>query len=61
VKIPLTPFERLLRLSAGITLVMVGIFTGNWLVAGIGGLLGFLGVYDRCPIWAALTGMLQRN
>jgi thioredoxin 1 len=60
-KIPLTPFERLLRVGVGISLVMVGIFTGNWLVTGFGGLLAFLGVYDRCPIWAALTGKLQRN
>ncbi len=61
VKIPMAPFDRLLRLGAGTLLVAVGSFTGNWLVAGIGGLLAFLGVYDRCPVWNAITGMLKRN
>lgn len=59
VKIPLSPFDRMLRLGAGALLVMVGISTGNWLVLGIGGIVAFLGVYDRCPIWRALTGLLS--
>jgi len=46
----------LLRLGAGLSLVIVGIYTSSWLVAGIGGVLAFLGVYDRCPIWAAIVG-----
>lgn len=61
VKIPLSPFNRMLRLGAGAAFVMVGISTGNWLIAGIGGILAFMGVYDRCPLWAALTGMMQRK
>lgn len=61
IKITMAPFDRLLRLGAGAALVIVGIFTSNLLVAGIGGLLAFLGVYDRCPVWAALTGMMQRK
>jgi len=56
VKVPLAPFDRLLRLGAGLSLVIVGIYTSSWLVAGIGGVLAFLGVYDRCPIWAAIVG-----
>jgi len=61
VKVPVTPFDRILRLGAGALLVMVGISTGNWLVLGIGGLVAFLGVYDRCPIWRAITGMIQHR
>ena len=61
VKIPIAPFDRTLRLGAGALLVAVGFSTGNWLVLGIGGLIAFLGIYDRCPIWRALTGMLQRK
>jgi hypothetical protein len=38
---------------------MYGVSTGNWLVLGIGAIVAFLGVYDRCPIWRALTGMLK--
>lgn len=59
VKIPMTQFDRMLRLGAGALFIMVGVSTGSWLVAGIGGILAFLGIYDRCPIWNALTGMFQ--
>jgi len=61
VKVPLTQFDRLLRLGAGALFVMVGISTHNWIVAGIGGVIAFMGIYDRCPIWRALTGMFQRS
>jgi len=61
VKISIAPFDRMLRLGAGSVLVMIGITTSNWLVAGIGGIVAFMGIYDRCPIWSALTGMLKRK
>jgi thioredoxin 1 len=61
VKVPLKLFDRMLRLGAGTLLIMIGIPTSNWLVAGIGGILVFMGVYDRCPIWNAITGMLRRG
>ena len=59
VKVSMTQFDRMLRLGAGGLFIMVGISTGSWLVAGIGGILAFLGIYDRCPIWNTLTGMFQ--
>lgn len=59
VKVPIAPFDRMLRLGAGGLLVMVGVSTSTWLAAGIGGILAFMGIYDRCPIWSALTGMLK--
>lgn len=61
VKVPMSAFDRMLRLGAGALLVMVGISTSNWLALGIGGIVAFLGVYDRCPIWRALTGLLKRQ
>lgn len=61
VKVPLTPFDRMLRLGAGALFVMIGISTSNWLIAGIGGILSFMGIYDRCPIWKAVTGMFKRK
>ncbi len=61
VKVPLTQFDRMLRLGAGALFVMVGISTHNWLVAGVGGVIAFMGIYDRCPIWNALTGLLKRS
>ena len=60
VKASLPWFDRMLRLGAGLLLVVVGISTGSWLVTGLGGLLAFLGVYDRCPVWKAFTGSLRR-
>jgi thioredoxin 1 len=61
VKTPLAPFDRRLRLGAGVLLAIVGISTSSWLVIVVGGILAFLGIYDRCPIWAALTGILKRK
>ena len=61
VKMPLTPFDRMLRLGAGAAFIMIGISTSNWLVTGIGGVLAFMGIYDRCPIWNALTRMFRRG
>ena len=58
VRVPMSGFDRLLRLGAGALLAMVGVSTGNWLVLGIGGIVAFLGVYDRCPIWKAVTKLI---
>jgi thioredoxin 1 len=61
VKVPLTTFDRKLRLGAGGLFIMVGISTSNWLVAGVGGILAFMGIYDRCPIWQAVTGLFRKK
>lgn len=61
VKTPLTNFDRMLRLGGGSLFIMIGISTGNWIVAGIGGILAFMGIYDRCPIWNAITGIFKRK
>lgn len=59
IRIPMSPFDRMLRLGAGVLLAMVGISAGNWLVLGIGGIVAFLGVYDRCPIWRAVSRVIS--
>jgi thioredoxin 1 len=59
IRISLSPFDRLLRLGAGILLLGIGAVTSSWLLAGAGLLVAFLGVYDRCPVWRALTRMLN--
>jgi thioredoxin 1 len=61
VKVPLTQFDRMLRLGAGAAFVIIGVSNGNWLVAGLGGIITFMGIYDRCPIWQAITGMFKRK
>ncbi len=60
VQISISLFDRLLRLSAGALLAGVGLTTESWIVVAAGGIVAFLGVYDRCPIWRALTRMFQR-
>jgi len=60
VKVPLTQFDRMLRLGAGAAFMIIGFNTGNWLVAGIGGIIAFMGIYDRCPIWQAVVRMFKK-
>jgi len=59
VKISMSVFDRALRLGAGTLFLTIGIITGYWFVAGIGALLAFLGIHDRCPIWNAITRALK--
>lgn len=61
IKVPPAPFDRMLRLGAGALLLIAGLLTGSWLLALAGGLIAFTGIYDRCPVWASLTSMLQRR
>jgi thioredoxin len=59
IRIELSPFDRFLRLGAGMLLAGVGAATGTWLLAGTGLLVAFLGIYDRCPVWRVITGWLN--
>lgn len=61
VKVPMSSFDRMLRLGAGVLLVMIGASTSNWFVLGIGSIVAFLGAYDRCPIWRALTKLISSS
>ena len=61
VEIPMTQIDRMLRLGAGGLLVMYGLPDRNWIVVAIGAVVAFLGIYDRCPIWNALTKPFQRK
>lgn len=56
VQIALRPLDRVFRVGAGTVIAIFGISGGNWLLIALGALLAFLGVYDRCPIWRAVTG-----
>ena len=60
IKIPLSPFDRTLRLGAGFLLLLIGFLTSNWLVIALGAVVAFLGFYDRCPIWNALTRLWRQ-
>jgi len=54
--------DRLLRLSAGALLIGLGVqghLAGGYLaLAGLGALVLFSGVYDRCPIYCAVSARL---
>jgi thioredoxin 1 len=52
----ISPVDRVLRGVAGMAVAVIGFATGPvWPVVVIGLAIGFTGVYDRCPIWQALT------
>ena len=57
------PLDRLLRLLGGTALIVLaywGRFVGLYLaLAALGGLIFFSAVYDRCPIYKALTTRIR--
>lgn len=57
----LASWERWLRLGSGLAVAGIG-WTAqtNWFLLGLGGVLLFSAVYDRCPIWRALTAQFKK-
>jgi thioredoxin len=51
----MSTFDRFLRLLGGTVIAVAGITTGAWFLVATGGVIAFLGIYDRCPIWRAIT------
>jgi thioredoxin len=58
-----TPLDRLIRLVAGTALFFLayqGQFSGWYLIlAGLGAAVAFSAVYDRCPIYRAVSARLK--
>jgi thioredoxin 1 len=55
----LRALDRVLRSVLGLVVAAVGAASGpNYLVLAIGGILLFSAVYDRCPIYRAITSKL---
>jgi thioredoxin 1 len=61
IRLPMKPLDRMFRLVIGLFLGVMGLAASNWLVLGLGALVTFWGVYDRCPIWQAVTGWIARK
>ena len=61
IKVPPTPFDRMLRLGAGVLFSIVGIATHSWILGGIGSAIAFMGIYDRCPVWNAVSGYFKKS
>jgi thioredoxin 1 len=58
----LSSWDRLIRLLAGSIVTGMGwISHYNWFLLAIGGLLMFSAVYDRCPIWKAITTQIKKT
>lgn len=53
--------ERLIRLGAGVVLAGIGISVSSWALAVVGGVVAFTGVYDRCPIWKAVSSFVTEK
>ena len=57
------PVDRLLRLGAGLALVGLAILSGlsglHWVLAGVGALIMFTAVYDRCPVYRMVSGRVK--
>ena len=60
VNVPMEPFERFVRLGTGAVLILLGVNIGAWWLMAIGGVVAFLGIKDRCPLWAAVTGLFKK-
>lgn len=57
----LSTWDRFIRMGAGIAVAAIGWAThASWLLILFGGILMFSAIYDRCPIWRALTGQFKK-
>ncbi len=61
VKVPMAPFDRFMRLGSGAFLFLLGLNQGFWWLMVLGGVVAFWGIYDRFPLWAAITGLFKKK
>jgi thioredoxin len=58
-----TPIQRILRLVVGLALIIIAVILGlsgiNWLLAGLGAVIMFSAVYDRCPIYRMVSTRIK--
>ncbi|GAB4473028.1 MAG: hypothetical protein Kow0088_08010 [Anaerolineales bacterium] len=59
---PLSFLDRTVRLVTGIGLIGLGLtLNAGWIWILLGAVVCFMAVYDRCPIWRALTSRLKQR
>ncbi|MHB8778751.1 MAG: thioredoxin [Anaerolineales bacterium] len=57
----ISSMDRFIRMGAGIALAVIGWATQtSWLLFLLGGVLMFSAIYDRCPIWRAITSQFKK-
>lgn len=59
IQIPISPIDRFLRLGIGTATVVFALQASTWWLLALGLVILFTGVYDRCPIWKAITGYFK--
>ncbi len=58
---PLTARDRLVRIALSLLAFFAAWYTAwNWALLALGAALLFSAVYDRCPIWKAITAYLKQ-
>lgn len=60
IQIPISPIDRLLRLGIGTATIIFALQNSTWWLLALGLLILFSGVYDRCPIWKAITSYFKK-
>lgn len=58
--ISISPVDRFLRLGVGTATAIFALQSSTWWLLALGLIILFTGVYDRCPIWKAITGYLNK-
>ncbi len=57
----LSNWDRVIRLAAGtVAIVAAWVNHLHWSLLGIGAAIMFSAVYDRCPIWKAITAQFKK-
>jgi thioredoxin 1 len=57
----LSGIDRFLRFGAGLAVVAIGMASNSSLILyALGGILLFSAIYDRCPIWRAITAQFKK-
>jgi thioredoxin 1 len=57
----LSSMDRFIRMGAGMAVAAIGWAThASWLLILLGSVLMFSAIYDRCPIWQALTRQFKK-
>jgi thioredoxin 1 len=56
----ISPVDRFLRLGVGTAAVIFAIQSSTWWLLPLGLLILFTGIYDRCPIWKAISGYFKK-
>jgi thioredoxin len=60
IKISISPIDRLLRLGIGTAVVIFALQSLTWWLLALGLLILFTGIYDRCPLWKAITDYFKK-